>query len=792
VSPEPSQAEDERAALLDGYVAALERGEAMTPEAWAAKHGLPLDEELRGELQLLDSLFGAGQSIQVDASAQQTVAGRAGGKRAPSDRRFIEPGTRLGECEVVSLLGYGGMGEVYLARHTVLDRQVAIKVMRPVLAEDSGAIDRFREEVRSIARLGAHPHVVGAMHAAEHEGRLYLVMEYVPGGDLQQLVATHGPLEPERARRFIREAAAGLAHAHAAGLVHRDIKPSNLLLAPGGESAGTIKVVDLGLARLLMDGRRSPHWADELVGSLDYIAPEQADDPDAADERSDLYGLGCTLYFLLAGKPPFAERLTLKKLMAHATQAPAPIAGVPAGLHRVLDTLLAKKPEERFQSATALVEALDALDFGETGSRPRDGAEEPAKDPAAKDAAKDLAAKDAATPAAGDRRGAPGWPWAVAAVALVAAAVSLGLLVAGSSPKEPVAPAPEPPPRTLGVGEPFAGALEPDDERLPKSGAFLDAYPVELRAGRTYIVTLRSRAFDPSLVLRSERGWEVATNDDAPGLGATAQLVWTAESDETMEVVATSAHAERTGAYLVSVAELDDAPLVEGEASAGTLSADSLRFPGDDTAMDRYWLPVTVGETYVVEMRSDAFRPATFVMSDQGNVLQAGGALDETSSRVIYGATETGVVFVGANVAEGRGEGAYTLTFQSVLAGQLVFDEAGLLTDGDERARDESFYDPYPLEVRAGHTYVISMESEDFDAYLLLVDEQDERIAANDDAIGTDSRLVWRAGRTQSLRVFANSYAAGMTGEYQIRARELPSPNDGPPPTATGDGESSP
>lgn len=780
MSAEPSQErEDERAALLDGYVEALERGEDVAPDAWAEKHDLPLDDELRGQLQLLDSLFGAAQSVRVDASVKQTVPGRAGGKRAPSDRRFIEPGTRLGECEVVSLLGYGGMGEVYLARHTVLDREVAIKVVRPVLAEDSSAIDRFREEVKSVAKLGAHPHIVGAMHASEHEGRLFLVMEYVPGGDLHQLVATEGPIEPGRAQRFIREAAAGLAHAHAAGLVHRDIKPSNLLLAPGEDgNGGTIKIVDLGLARLTMDGRRSPHWADELVGSLDYMAPEQADDPHGADARSDLYSLGCTLYFLLAGKPPFAERLTLKKLMAHATQPPAPIEGVPEGLHRILDKLLAKEPSDRFQSAAALVDALDALG---SGGQSLERAGTSTSDEPAEEAPKPVFVKD-------PEKGRTVRLLAASAFAILAAVTMVVLAVEGAG-EAPVEPEPEPEPRTLGVGEPFESALGNEDERLPKSGAFLDAYPVEVESGTTYIVTLRSRAFDPSLILRSERGWEVATNEDAPGLGGTAQVVWTARSSETMEVVATSESAERTGTYLLSVTTLDDAALVAGEAAEGTLSADSLRFPGDGTPMDRYWLPVTVGETYVLELHAEGFRPATFVMSDQGTVLQAGEALSDTSSRAIYNATGNGFVFAVANVAEGTGEGAYTLTLQSVLAGELVLDETGLLTDGDERAGDESFYDAYPLEVEAGHTYVISMESEDFDTYVLLVDEQDERIARNDDAIGTDSRLVWRAERTQSLRVFANSYAPGMTGEYQLRARELPSSGDSPTPVdpAMGD-----
>ena len=772
----PAESEERvqaRAALLDGYVEALERGKAPGPEAYAEQQGVELDEELRGQLAVLESLFGAARSIQLDASIPATVAGRAEGKRAPTggaERRFLESGTKLGECEIEMLLGYGGMGEVYRAHHAVLGKDVAIKVMRPVLAEDPSAIQRFREEVQSIARLGAHPHVVAAMHASEHEGRLFLVMEYVPGGDLQQLVASEGPLEPALARRYVREAAAGLRHAHDAGLVHRDVKPSNLLVDRSADPDGIVKVVDLGLARLVMDGDRSPRWADELVGSLDYMAPEQADDPNAADARSDLYALGCTLYFLLAGAPPFAERLTLKKLMAHATQVPAPL-DVPEGLRRVLDRLLAKDPDERFQTAAELIDALDALDS--------DWAPDGERRPDPPKSANDRTEGEPGTaepPAAGYARLAA-WGFGL----LFALTLAALLVVLSRPPTE--APAPEPPPRTLGVGEPIEGALGAEDERLPKTGGFLDAYPLELEAGRTYVMTLRSRAFDPSLILRSDRGWEMATNDDAPGLGGAAQIVWRAEEAASVELVATSEEA-REGAYVIDVTPLDAPKLEVGPAVEGELGEGSLRFHADGTPMDRYWLPVTVGETYVVEMRSESFRPATFVMSDDGTVIEAGDRLSETASRVVYTATETGFVYLVANVAE-EGAGPYALELQNVEMGEVVFDQTGLLTEGDARARDESFYDPYPLEVEAGRTYVIAMESEDFDTYLLLVDEADARIARNDDAIGTDSRLVWRAPATQSLRVFANSYAPGMTGEYRIRARALPRPGGDEPPEPT-------
>ncbi len=772
VSPESEEPSVEaRVALLDGYVEALEHGDAPAPEAWAEQHGMALDDELRGQLEVLGSLFGAAQSIQLDASMDETAGARKGAK--PSERRFLSPGTKLGECEVERLLGYGGMGEVYCARHAVLDREVAIKVMRPVLAEDPRALERFREEVKAVAKLGAHPNVVAAMHASEHEGRLYLVMEYVPGGDLQQLVAAEGPLDAPRAAAYLRQAAAGLQHAHAAGLVHRDVKPSNLLLAPeppskDGRGEGTVKVVDLGLARLVMGGERSPRWADELVGSLDYMAPEQADDPNAADARSDLYALGCTFYFLLTGAPPFAERLTLKKLMAHATQAPAPVPDLHEGLQRILDTLLAKRPVDRFQTATELVKALDALDSEWGVQSPKRALEDSESD--------NERLEEAGEP---PRNGAPGGARDGARLlawgfALLFAATLTALLVVVLRPEpepRPVAPVVA----TLGFGAPIEGLLEATDERLPKTGSYLDAYPLEVEAGTTYVATMRSRAVDPALVLRSARGWEMAASDDAPGLGSTAQIVWRAEASGEVELVATSEQEARTGAYVLSVTALTDPELRAEVAVEGVLDAESSRFWEDDTPMDRYWLPVTLGETYLIEMGAESFQPATFVMSDEGTVLQAGAPLNEAASRVVYTATSTGVVFVAANLStQDEGLGAYTLTLQNVLAGALLLDETGLLAEGDARARDESFYDPYPIEVEAGRTYVISMSSEDFDTYLLLVDAEDERIARNDDALGTDSRLVWRAPTTGTYRIFANSYAPGTTGAYRVTARALP------------------
>jgi hypothetical protein len=211
--------------------------------------------------------------------------------------------------------------------------------------------------------MGPHPNLVVAMHASTHEGRLYLVMEYVPGKDLRKLVRQGGPLAVEKACAYIRQAAVGLDHAHRQGVVHRDIKPSNLLLSLDG----TVKILDLGLARLLVpepradDARTVPGI---LVGTPMYMSPEQAEDAAGADARSDLYSLGCTFYYLLTGRAPFPRPLATDKVGAHAAEPPEPVEQVrppvPPKVAAVVHKLLAKRPEDRFASAQALVEGLDA------------------------------------------------------------------------------------------------------------------------------------------------------------------------------------------------------------------------------------------------------------------------------------------------------------------------------------------------------------------------------------------------------------------------------------------------
>jgi WD40 repeat protein len=272
---------------------------------------------------------------------------------------------------VVRRLGAGGMGTVWLAEHAVMNRPVAVKVIRPDLLARPGAADRFLREVRAAAKLH-HPNIVTAYDAEPAGDSCLLVMEYVEGETLAERVKA-GPLPAAEACRAVRDAARGLAHAHAAGLVHRDVKPHNLIRA----ADGTVKVLDFGLAGVgagdgAARGGDGLTGAGMVAGTPDYIAPEQAADPHAADARADIYGLGCTLYHLLAGRPPFPAGSVVEKLRAHETRMPDPIPDLPPGLAEVLAKMLAKRPEDRYQTAEELLAALEP--FSGVGRGPR-GAE---------------------------------------------------------------------------------------------------------------------------------------------------------------------------------------------------------------------------------------------------------------------------------------------------------------------------------------------------------------------------------------------------------------------------------
>lgn len=264
----------------------------------------------------------------------------------------------LGKYRLQSLLGAGGMGQVFHAEHTLMRRPVAIKVLPKKFLADADAVERFHREAQAIAAVD-HPNIVHAF-SVDNEGDLhYLVMEYVAGQDLARRVQSKGPLPCAKAADFIRQAADGLDHAHTRGLIHRDIKPANLLV----DSEGFVKILDLGLARLSGSEQTPPAMEDETVrGTLDYMAPEQAMDARNADPRADQYSLGCTFYFLLSGHAPFTGNSMAELILAHQSREPMDLRDIrpdlPDDLWAILKRMMAKRPEDRFESAGALSQAL--------------------------------------------------------------------------------------------------------------------------------------------------------------------------------------------------------------------------------------------------------------------------------------------------------------------------------------------------------------------------------------------------------------------------------------------------
>jgi serine/threonine protein kinase len=283
----------------------------------------------------------------------------------------------IGPYVVLERLGEGGMGMVYKARHQHMARVVALKVIRKEKLASADAVSRFYQEVKMAAAL-SHPNIVLAYDAGQVANTHYFAMEYIEGVDLSRLVKDQGRLPVPQACDYVRQAALGLQHAHEKGMVHRDIKPSNLLVsrAPGaaptdiatGRTAGArppgdvVKILDMGLARLEGAGDTGMTKTGAVIGTPDYLAPEQAMNSRAADIRADLYSLGCTLCYLLTGQPPFVGVELAQVLLKHQMEKPASLAkrgvAVPAGVQAVLDRLLAKDPDDRYQTPAELVADL--------------------------------------------------------------------------------------------------------------------------------------------------------------------------------------------------------------------------------------------------------------------------------------------------------------------------------------------------------------------------------------------------------------------------------------------------
>ncbi|MEM6779112.1 MAG: protein kinase [Planctomycetota bacterium] len=277
------------------------------------------------------------------------------------------------EYRLLEVIGQGGMGTVYKAWHTRLDIPVAMKLVNDRRDHSPERVARFDREMKAIGGLD-HPNIVRALDAGESSGTRFLVMEFVDGQTMSERVRHDGPLSAERACEWIRQAALGLDHIHQRGLVHRDIKPSNLMVetsSDNGSSTECVKILDLGIALIAQDAGVESDGGltdqQQVMGTYDFLAPEQALGCHHVDIRVDIYALGCTLYFLLTGKAPFSDQRSVEKLVSHQLHSPAALSehvtDPPIELVAIVEKMIAKSPERRFQSPLELAKALSELDL---------------------------------------------------------------------------------------------------------------------------------------------------------------------------------------------------------------------------------------------------------------------------------------------------------------------------------------------------------------------------------------------------------------------------------------------
>ncbi len=327
------------------------------------KSGVVEEAKLKSALAEL-SKIAAGQPVKTPQLADHLIAS---GLITNWHREKLEAGKYKGyflaQYKLLGHLGSGGMSSVYLAEHVLSGHRRAIKVLPKHRVSDKSYLDRFYLEGRAAAALN-HPHIVRIYDLTNVDDTHFMVMEYVEGIDLQQLVKQDGPLAYDRALNYIQQAAEGLEHAHGRNLVHRDIKPANLLL----NKEGVIKILDLGLALMRDDQESLTLLHNETVmGTADYLSPEQAVNSHEVDHRADFYSLGGTLYFLLSGHPPFPKGTIAQRIALHQTKSPQPIAverpDCPTAVQQLVDQLMNKKPDQRFATAKDLIRAIKRLRF---------------------------------------------------------------------------------------------------------------------------------------------------------------------------------------------------------------------------------------------------------------------------------------------------------------------------------------------------------------------------------------------------------------------------------------------
>jgi eukaryotic-like serine/threonine-protein kinase len=335
---------------VDGFIDYVERSELVDPitlqqvlDECKAAHGGQLPEDA----EVLANFF-IDKKLLTSWHVQKLM-----------DKKYR--GFFLGKYRMLRLIGSGGMSTVYLAEHKLMHRQRAIKVLPRRRVEDSSYLARFHLEAQATAQLD-HPNIVRCYDVDNEGDTHYIVMEFIEGKDLNTIVKQEGPLSLELACNYIAQAAEGFYHAHQNGLIHRDVKPANLLV----DTKGIVKILDLGLA-LYSDGERgslTEEHNENVLGTADYLAPEQAVNSHKVDHRADVYGLGCSLYFLLTGHPPFPDGTLAQRIAKHQSQTPEDIRkerpDCPRDLADVCNKMMQKRPEKRYANMRETADALIA------------------------------------------------------------------------------------------------------------------------------------------------------------------------------------------------------------------------------------------------------------------------------------------------------------------------------------------------------------------------------------------------------------------------------------------------
>lgn len=404
----------------------------------------------KSDLELTDRLDGF---LQQHPQLPETAAGAAqtlqeGGVLTPFQAKLLLAGKyrgfRLGPYRLVAPIGAGGTSSVYLGEHIDLRRRAALKVLPAQQANDADTLERFYREARAVAALD-HPNIVRAFDIDRAGPVHFLVVEYVEGHDLEALVRKQGPLPVAQAVGYTMQAASGLHHAYETGLIHRDIKPANLLL----DNRGVVKLIDLGLARFFDEKQGLTEKLDKgvFLGTVDFMAPEQALDSGTVDIRADIYSLGATLYYLLIGQPPFTGNTT-QKLSQHQIKPPpsahAVRAEVPPALADVIVRMMAKEPDERLQTPAEVVLALaewaPELPAGSTARLPRLPAAPLSAVPTSSPAKSGVQARPGPAPATQIAPRSRSRRWLIGAGALVAGGAGLAAWRFWPASKPPVTP----------------------------------------------------------------------------------------------------------------------------------------------------------------------------------------------------------------------------------------------------------------------------------------------------------------------------------------------------------------